>query len=387
MKRLHTVSRYGISGWILLIGLTISSFVLVNAMDAASRVWKEERHHSYYQQSESFWLRYSGDYSGYMGDYSEDSQKWTELVEELLSSIKDFSCNVDIESLGVEVNHQIQDMFIHLVILPQEDFRLISRENERIDPSSFPADSNPIIVGESVEKNLTIRQEGKLLNIGDMQFPVAEVLRNDNAAEIDYSIYLFWDCCDEELRQYLREQMSKRLSQDWLRIRLYSNSEISADREKLFSRMRELSLECEPYSTSYAGDDYQNYWYRGYSTIFIGVCMVFSVFACFGISYLWLYRRAKEIAIRKAYGYSGFQIFKLLMKNMAGIAAFAVLASLALEAVYGIFTHDLTFFDAGFLLKLVAVGIGMLLIAGLCTLKLMETVKAIAPAAAVRKDF
>lgn len=381
MKILHTVSRYGISGWILMIGLTISSFVIVNSIDVASRVWKEERHHSAYQQDESFWLRYSE------GNTSSDTQKWLELVDELLPSLNGFSCNVDIESLGVAVNHQIDDMLIHLVIQPQEDFRLISRENKLIDPSSFPAGSNQIVVGESVAKRLTIGQEGKLLNIGDMQLPVAEVLRNDNAAEIDYSIYLFWDCCDVELRQYLREQLSERLSQDWLRVRLYSNSHISADRETLFSRMQGLSLECEPYTPRYAGDDYQNYWYRFYNIIFISVCMVFSVFACFGISYLWLFRRAREIAIRKAYGYSNLQIFKLLMKNIAGIAALAILASLALEVGYGIFTHDLAFFDAVFFLKLVVVGIGMFLVVGLCTLKLMETVTAIAPAAAVRKDF
>ena len=380
MKLLHAVSRYGISGWILMIGLTISSFVLVNSIDAASRVWKEERRHSAYQQDESFWLKYSG-------EYSSDSQKWMELVDELLSSFNDFSCNVDIESLGLEVDHQIQDMFVHLVILPQADFRLISRENKLIDPSSFPAGSNRIVVGESVEKRLTVGQEGKLLNIGDMQLPVAEVLRNDNAAGIDYSIYLFWDCCDAGLRQYLMEQMSERLSENFLRVRLYSNSQISADREKLFSRMQELSLGCEPYSPRYAGDDYQNYWYRFYNIIFISVCMIFSVFACFGISYLWLYRRAREIAIRKAYGYSNLQIFKLLMKNISGIAALAVLASLVLEAGYGIFTHDLAFFDAVFFLKFAAVGFGMLLVVCLCTLKLMETVTAIAPAAAVRKDF
>lgn len=380
MKILHTVSRYGISGWILMIGLTISSFVLVNSMDAASRVWKEERHHSYYQQNESFWLRHSR-------EDSRDSQKWMELVDELLPSLNGFYCNVEIESLGVTVNHQIDDMFIHLVIQPQKDFRLISREKKLIDPSSFPVGSNQIVVGESVEKRLTVGQEGKLLNIGNMQLPVAEVLRNDNAAEIDYSIYLFWDCCDAELRQYLREQLSERLSHNFLRVRLYSNSRISADRETLFSRMHELSLECEPYSPRYAGDDYQNYWYRFYNILFISVCMVFSVFTCFSISYLWLFRRAREIAIRKAYGYSNLQIYKLLMKNIAGIAALAVLASLVLEASYGIFTHNLAFFDVGFFLKLVAVGIGMFLIACLCTLKLMETVTAIAPAAAVRKDF
>lgn len=383
MKRLHTVSRYGISGWILLIGLTISSFVLVNAMDAASRVWKEERHHSAYQQDETFWLR-----MGYSEGYTDsDTQKLMELADKLLLSLNGFSCNVDIESLGVEVNHQIDDMFIHLVIQSQEDFRLISKENGMIDPVSFPVGSNSIVVGESVEKRLTVGQEGKLLNIGDMQLPVAEVLRNDNAARIDYSIYLFWDCCDEELRQYLREQMSERLFGNILRVRLYSNSQIDADRERLFSQMRELSLECEPYIPRYAGDDYQNYWYRFYNIIFISICMVFSVFACFGISYLWLFRRAREIAIRKAYGYSNLQIFKLLMKNMAGIAAFAVLASLVLEAGYGIFTNNLGFFDVGFIIKLAAVGIGMLLIACLCTLKLMENVTAIAPAAAVRKDF
>ncbi len=381
MKLLHTVSRYGISGWILMIGLTISSFVIVNSIDAASRVWREERHHSAYQQDESFWLRYSE------GNTSSDTQKWMELVDELLPSLNGFSCNVEIESLGVAVNHQIDDMFIHLVIQPREDFRLISREGKLIDPTSFAAGSNQIVVGESVEKRLTVGQEGKLLNIGNLQLPVAEVLRNDNAAGIDYSIYLFWDCCDAELRQYLREQLSERLSANLLRVRLYSNSRISADREKFFSRMQGLSLECEPYRPRYAGDDYQNYWYRFYNIIFISVCMVFSVFACFGISYLWLFRRAREIAIRKAYGYSNFQIFKLLMNNIAGIAALAVLVSLVLEVGYGIFTHDLAFFDAVFFLKLVAVGIGMFLVASLCTLKLMKTVTSIAPAAAVRKDF
>ena len=379
MKLLHTVSRYGVSGWILMVGLTISSFVLVNSIDAASRVLKEERHHSYYQQDESFWLKYSG-------EYSSDSRKWMEMLEEILPTLNDLSCNVNIDSLGVEVNHQIDDTFIDLVLRPQEDFWLISRENKLIDPSSFPAGSNRIVVGESVEKRLTVGQEGKLLNIGDMQLPVAEVLRNDNAAGIDYSIYLLWDCCDAELRQYLMERMVERLESGFFEVRLYSNSQISADREMFFSRMRELSLECEPYSPRYASD-YQNYWYRGLNIAFISVCMIFSVFACFGISYLWLYRRAREIAIRKAYGYSNLQIFKLLMKNISGIAALAVLASLVLEAGYGIFTHDLAFFDAVFFLKLAAVGIGMFLVVCLCTLKLMETVTAIAPAAAVRKDF
>ena len=371
-KVLH--NRFGITGWLFILGLAISAFVLLNIADVISRVQKEEAGINRFAYSEIYWVE------------PEDivDFKGQALTPKIISALQKAECNVSFYDLPVYVDHQIDFMMAELIINSPEDLRLTSRDKKPID---IPATKNGVVVGESMIE-LTEKGEGGILDLGDIKVPVAEILKDDNPAKIDYSIYIFRENADGDFREYLTARITERLEEMCLQVRFFGDEPLGDDVRKFTEAMSELGLVCEPVDSylglGWWGHDYQNLWYRMYNIIILPICIVFAVFTCFTTSYLWIRSREKEISIRKAYGYSNFQILSLMIKDELSLAAPALIAAVRLQFVLCLATHSLDFFDIFFILKLLFVGAGMLLIAFLCAARRIKSIDSISPAAALK---
>ncbi|WP_295077992.1 FtsX-like permease family protein [Ruminococcus sp.] len=376
MKKISIIKRFGLNGIVFILGLVISSFVLINTIDISSRIAKEDESNNMYSENIQYRLRYCG-----KSKLSEEN--CYNVVNDIINSLRDLNCNASIEGVGICINNQIDNMFPKIIINTQDDYKLQLNNNKIVSSNIYEYE---LIVGESIIK-LSDIQNVNQLHVADMSVPIQGVLKNNNAASIDYSILFIYDNCNENLKQYLTNQICDVFRDFNIKVNLYSDYPIDKESNKFIGNMKSLDVACENYISKYKGSDYQNYWYRFYNKIFITICLVFSLFTCFSLSFLWILGRKKEIAIRKAFGFSDFSIFKLLMKDIAKLTVSATLISIVVEIVYCIVFNNLSFFDKYFIVKFLAVYLGASIIGTLCALNLMKEVSKITPISAIREEL
>lgn len=351
---------FRLSEILFITGIIISAFVLINTTDVLSRIRKENKAISPYKEEKSICIEYTGD--------EISDEECESIADKVIESAEKSKCGVSVDSLNIVVNRQIDDMFAELVL------KNISQKNEIIS------------IGESV-RSLTKNQEGAILNIGGHDVPVSNIRRNDNPTNIDYSIKIFLKNCDESFREYLKECICREILTNTLLIKFYDDSPIENSISEFVENIESYGdIQCSEYSKTYSGNDYQNYWYRFYNNIFISVCIIFSVLTCFSLSELWLLDRKKEIAVRKAYGYSNLQVFSLLFLDSLKLGIPAVAISLLIELFYCLITHDTAFFDIYFLLKMIAVFLGISVVVFACVLNLVRKISDITPVSVLREE-
>lgn len=375
-----TYNRFGVTGWLFILGLTISAFVLMNISDVVDRIRKEEVGINKFSYSEIYRIK--------PVDYESFYQHTSELAPGIISAALSADCNTSFYDLSVNAEHQIDYSFVELVMNSPYDQKLVSDNGEPIDVN-FPKDSNAILIGESMVP-ITENGEGKLLNLNNIIVPVADILKNYNPSKIDNSIYAFWDSVDDDFREYLTSRIIERLSELTLQIRFYGDSPINDDVSRFSDEMEDLGLWCEPAGTylglGYNGKDAENLWYRAYNIILLPICVVFAVFTCFATSYLWLLSRTKELSIRKAYGYANAQILALVIKDEFLLAIPSAAAALVIQFLLCLLTNSIDFFDILFIPKFAFVCAGLLLIAVLCAIRQIKSISRISPAEAVKND-
>ncbi len=377
--RKNVPSRFGVTGWLFMMGLTISAFLLMNISDVISRIQKEEVGINKFAYSEIYWIKPI--------DNEDFNLRAPELAPKVISAVQTVSCNVSFYELAVTAEHQIDNSFVELVMNHPDDQKLINDKNEPIK-TDFPKDSNMIVIGQSVVP-ITGNGDGRLLNLNDIIVSVADILKDYSPSKIDNSIYSFWDSADEDFREYLTLQITERLSDSILQVRFYSDNPIEEEVRRFSELMAALDLNCEPAGTylglGYNGKDTENLWYRAYNIILLPICIIFAIFTCFSASFIWLLSRTKEISIRKAYGYNNSQLLSLIIKDEIRISVPSMIAALIFQFILCLFTDSLDFFDISLVLKLAFVCAGMLLITLLCAVRQIKNINEISPAAALKE--
>lgn len=371
----NKINRFGVTGWLFMMGLTISAFVMMNITDVVSRVRNEEEGLNKFKYSEIFTL------------YQQDQLNHKELASltrKIISALEQVGCGVSIYQLPVNVEYQAADSNIELIINPCEDLKLVSADNESI-PNDIFASTNSVVVGHSV-LDIIENHEGKILNIKDSKIYVKAVLKDVSPSNIDTSIYAMWDKCDDNFREYLTNQSVTMLGHGYFQVHFFGDSPIREEIIKFSAAMNELGFDCTPWRTQgYRGKDAENTWYRIFNEILLPICMISGVFVCFSSSFFWVRSRKNEIAMRKAYGYSNPQVLGLIIKDELRLSLPAFAAAIIVQFFFCATTKSLDFFDATFPLKLLFVYAGMTVLTLLCAIRVSESVGKISPAMALKE--
>lgn len=371
----NNLNRFGITGWLFVLGLTVSAFVLVNISDMISRIQKEEAGVNNYSYSSILWVRPVN-----TENFSID--KAETLTSKIIDALCVSECCTSFYDLPIYINRQIDFMQAELIMNGAEATKFNDRDNKPINPKI--ANANALLVGESMLK-MSENGEGKMLDLGEIKVPISQVLKNNNAAKIDYSIFAFWETADDKFKDFLTEQISERLHNNYLEVRFFSDAPISADVQNFIDKMENLSLECTDDNFFYNGRDGRNYWYRFYNGLLLPLCMIFGIFVCFSTSYLWIMSRKNEISIRKAYGYSNLQILKVIIQDELLLTLPALGSAVIVQFVFCLILGELDYFDMVFPLKLLLVCVGMIVIALICGLRLTQSVGKVSPAAVLKE--
>lgn len=377
MHLIDNIKRFGKSGLLFILGLTIASFVILTTSDVFTRVANEDNSFKHFEYSALYRI-------GCIDDKSDDTD-YASLTEALISSLKELDCTVRFSGINVPIEQQIDTYNANIIISSDQGTGLTDKEGQAV-AAAFPSQSNSAVIGKSLV-DFSVDRKGERLKIFNSQATIATVLANNSPSNIDYSLCIFLDSCDDSLKSELIDSIAVDLECGYLEVYLESSVPLDDTLNKFRQDLASLSLKCDTYEKEYYGNDYQNYWYREFNVYFIGICILFSLYTCFCVSYFWLSSRKMEISIRKAYGYNNFQLFRLLLADTLKLTVPSILISLIIQCVYCAIFGLTDYFDKLFILKLLAVTAVMFIVSLLCVLNLMSSVAKISPAYAVRSEL
>lgn len=376
MNFLQRMLRNPPTGVLLILGLSVSCFVIINVTDLIGKVSAENKSVHSFSYIISSYLTTPDSEQGI------DEQYVAELAEQAVSRLSaETSGNTYISDLQLSIDRQIDTVSVSLVIKQNEGLRL------EYQSGGTPADMklpNCVVIGESLKK-FVVQENGKSwLTLGGNQMQVAGVLENKMAGGVDTSLYLLWENCDDSVRADLLAKISENLSA-LLNIQYKSQSDISGAYQAFIKDMEAISLRNIVLDAKYQSD-YQNYWYRFYNSVFLSISLAFSIITSFSASYLWAFQRKRELAIRRAYGYDTAQIFALLLKDILKLSAFAVLLSVLMQGVYGLLFERTLLFGEQFWLQFPLICGGIFIVVLLNAANLMREVAGASPVTAISQS-
>ena len=117
------------------------------------------------------------------------------------------------------------------------------------------------------------------------------------------------------------------------------------------------------------------------SSLFFGIAGIFSFITTFAVSDIWIRKRHKEIAVRRAFGYSISKIYILFIKDIFRAAAAALLLSVVLFLTYRAITSDLYTIQKNIFVKIPVVIAGLIIILFINSTAAIIKAKKIMPAA------
>lgn len=378
MSFINHIKRFGVTGWLFVLGLTIGACVLLQTSDVLARVMREDAADAHFPYAQTYEL--------YV-DHNDPEADYRSIAEELIRVLRTSDCTVRLTNVNVPVNRQIDTFHANIFLSTAQGTGLRDREKQAV-PAVGTERRNIAMVGESMVE-LSAGRRGRSITLCNTGFEIESVLYNAAPCGIDYSIYLFWDSLDAALQEQMIGMIAGSLPNGYggVFIRMESTEPLGGEPARLQSMLEQYSIELMEWDDDYQGNDYQNQWYRITNAVVMPVCIIFSVYTCFSVSFLWLSGRRRELSIRKAYGYSNIQLFGLLLQDSVLLTLPAIGASLLFQLIYCAGFDLMDYFDVYFVLKLLAVCAGMLLVVALCVLNLMREVAGIVPAAAVKNDI
>lgn len=370
---LQKIFRESATSVLFVLGLTISCFILINVADLIEKINKENNVLNSFKYSAYSYL----DGEEVLSNYEDQMTAADQLADMVVARLSEETVGNTYLELKVNVDEKIDTYTANVVMQLNEDVRIDCGTDYNVN------EENGIIIGESLTELIKDKDGIKTIEIGGNTMKVIGVMKNEMAGGVDHSIYIFWDNCDEQVKEYLSGIISNEI-RILLKFNYRSQSDISKSYQTFISDMEAIGFRNIIIEAKYNGD-YQNYWYRFYNSIFMGISLILSIFNCFTVSYLWIISRKKELAIRKAYGYSSLQITGMMMKDIMKLCIPACILAELVQLLYiNIVGGDV--FTGQMFMKILFVCMGMILIAILNALHMIQHIKKVSPVSVLTEN-
>lgn len=374
LKRiLQQIFRESATSILFILGLTVSCFILINVAELIEKINKENKVLNNFKYTASSYL--DGTELFYnCEDQITISNNLTKLVTSRLS--EETSGNTYLE-LQVNVNEKIDTYAANIVMQLNEDAKINCNKDYDV------TEENGIIIGEDLLQFTTDKDGIRTIVIGGNTMKVIGIMKNEMSGGVDNTIYIFWDNCDEQMKEYINNIITKEIK-GILKFTYRSEQDTTNAYKDFVNDMEKNGFKVFIIDAYYEGD-YQNFWYRTYNSIFMGISLILSILNCFTVSYLWLINRKKELAIRKAYGYSILQITGMMIKDVIKLC---IPACILAEIVQFIYTTAIgrEVFTGQVFMKILFVCIGMLIITIVNSLYMIRHVKKVSPVSVLTEN-
>lgn len=321
---MRMIFRHGFFDLLLMVGFSISCFIIIYGTNVVYNVKQEDLNINRFK----YRLEESYDPSSLENgktDYESEVEAMIDAAQKIQSGNITFISQIYINDRT--------DWFETYIII---------RENEqnKLEISERLNDSKDIYIGESLKQYLGEVSKPDELLLNDKSYKVGGIIANHMSSKVDNSLYIIWDECDEATRALIKESLVDYLQSGFANVIYESDIDIDYAFDELTQAFETIGLYDMGPNTLYSGN-YQNYWYKYYNYIFVGISLIFSIMNCICVSLLWLQRRKHEISIRIAYGYKKSQLYGLIIKDAVIICVISYLIALVsvilLSYVLGIY--------------------------------------------------
>lgn len=304
-------------GMVIGIGIAYLSFVFAGKMVREEHL--ESRDVKNYQREEEtigVSLRYEGDGTDIM--HTMDSESVTEYISSvpLYADTEETSC--------------LMNVYLHL----PEPFPYPVTDG-LVPTKELLADEEPVIIlGQGVKPDVIHKETGDYYKVCGEEYRVIAYVSSDESNSLNYVRILFYDCLGEKTKSdidYFALTMGITLM---FRSDTVDLIEYYQEKQKLVDdRVEQISYSQGILEDSYSVDnslvDYQKYAYLLY---------VFSLVLIVMVIELWILQRKKEFAIRRAVGYSRYQIIGMLsqelIKTIVGIGGILLLLQFLIPKIF-----------------------------------------------------
>lgn len=345
------IIRQRIIGIVLIVSMVVSCFVLVNVADLAGKIMRERSHVKMYSHTMRAVIGY--DY------YSEEDEF---IHKDVVEYLCDCDCgNVFVETL-VTVGNERKEYILTIIMAKNLDIPGANYCEEILDST------NGVLIGENLKGFV---KDGKIV-LGNSEV-VVKVMDNVMSSGIDNRFYILYNNCNYELKEYLHNRMNFMMD-----VVMYGDERIENQFKEFTSYARDNKYSCHECAPEDIGG-FENKWYKYTNEIILAVSLLFAVINVYIVSDLWLKSRSREIAIRKAYGYSESMIFGLLYRDTLLHSSVAMVIAFVVQFMYK-FIFEKMFLDIITAIEIAGVFVGMLIIAFVNVMRLQKQIRNIEPA-------
>ena len=364
------------SSILMIIGLSISYFVIINCADIAGKITNEYMSLNNYKYMIEYIVRDTS-----IGELGKES-----ITQEHIEYFENVDCsyvaiNDEIMYINREpsqYNYTILFSDDSLVKMKNKDGMTIHHKEELINSGKCA------YLGETLANYLETRYESTNFYDNDTEYKVIDILENNSSGGIDNSLYIVWDYCTPEQRTAI----IKKITADTIgSVKIMLKSDIPID-DVYHKNVSDFSK--YPYLDFMLFDaeilsDYQNLWYKYLSITFNIISLIFSIMVCLVITDLWIARRRKEIAIRKAFGHSNYKLFKFIFADLLRISLPAFILAFFFQITYKLIFNERFVFGANSAIRTLAVVLSILLIILFLMNRVLNKIKKISPIEWIRR--
>lgn len=355
---MRKIFRHGFASYLLMISFCISCFVLIYGVNVVCNVRNEDLSINKFKEQ----LREEYDITS----LENESVDYKKLAEVLINdALQVDTCNISFIT-KLYINNRV-DWF---------ETNLIVKENEpnKINVSEKISQTKGIYIGESLKKYLGEYSNSDELLINDEACKVSGILQNNMASDIDNSIYIVWSECDSNVKRILIESLALYIEDGFLKVVYESDDDIEEALNCVNGLFEEKNIYDDGVDNMYSGE-YQNYWYKYYNYIFVGIALAFAIINCIYVSAFWLLHRKHEIKIRIACGYRKFDLYGLLFKDSAFICSCAYALTLCFVFIFSYFLNLINLFENIFLKIMMSFGLMLMILVILSLISINKFMK------------
>lgn len=330
---MRKIIRDKTSDILLIISFVISFIVILNLIPMV------DGFHSLYEKTSQYnyeiWLSITGCEDDTYVATKEDELR-AKAFFTLLTGIEQGNVILCTDCLAVDDSWSINS---YLVLRENESFKL----NTDAD-----VDAGIVYLNEKAKDYVKDNQ----VTIGGRDFMVAGIYEEYEASDEDIvSATIFVNRMSEEEQEVFKEQIQNAIYTSTMMLRLCSNQELQTTYEELQEKISQLGFQYEVVDMEEAVEDIDEIYYVLNKCVLCGAT-VLAILNCMQVSVLWMARRRKEYAIRKAFGYSTGQILREIFISMMSLGAMAAAITVVLQCVYLKLIGDSTYVSEHVLLQL-----------------------------------
>lgn len=364
--------RYKSVTILMIIGLTISCFVVLNGANLIEKTFNETTTIDNFKYTISTWI--------FLEDTEDiNPENFCNFIDDLITLQ---NVNVSTLKLSVFLNNELNNNNIDVFFNHNEAQNIVLNDGTRLDYlEDFKEYNGSLLLGETIAKYFNVQQNDTIY-IKNVPFYVMGIMKNNMSGGIDNRIYAIWGNCNNTEKEILYQCLYEEFLSGFLEIKLSSNSNLDLSYQNIINIIDKYEYNFELSKKTYH-NGYQNYWYQFYSSIFITTSLIFSIITCLIVSDIWILKRKSELAIRYTFGYSKRQLSAFILKDISIILFISIIFSVIIQLIYNIIVNNIQ--RPNFFINFIVVFISIFIILVLISQRLINNISKISPIEAIKQ--